>query len=188
MLTAPTQQQSTSSHARRCIQQSSTVPARPLVVASKYFTIPWTNFLVGGGVRLGVQSVAEALDATLARLGTDQIDLYQIHFPFPTYSQATLMDGLKAAVQSGKARAVGVCNYDAEQLQIAHDLLAKHDIPIASNQVRYHVNLHSCADTRTIARMLLPGKGSPAANRSALSCYALCTVDAAKQTASECLE
>lgn len=46
-----------------------------------------------------------------------------------------LMDGLRAAVESGKAKAVGVCNYDAAQLEEACTLLGKHDIPIVSNQV-----------------------------------------------------
>jgi hypothetical protein len=105
------------------------------VVGSKYFTIPWTNFLLGGGIRLGLQSMADALDETIKRLGTDSVDLYQIHFPFPSYSQETLMNGLRDAMESGKARAVGVCNYDARQLEEAHGLLAKNNIPLASNQV-----------------------------------------------------
>lgn len=58
-----------------------------MVVGSKYFTIPWTNLLLGGGFRFGVQSMHDALEATLKRLGTDCVDLYQIHFPFPSYSQ-----------------------------------------------------------------------------------------------------
>ena len=63
------------------------VPQRPVVVGSKYFTIPWTNFLLGGGFRFGQQSLSDALDASLKRLGADCVDLYQIHFPFATYSQ-----------------------------------------------------------------------------------------------------
>jgi aryl-alcohol dehydrogenase-like predicted oxidoreductase len=60
---------------------------RPVVVGSKFFTISWTNFLLGGGLRMGAQSLSDALDGTLKGLGTDCVDLYQIHFPFPTYSQ-----------------------------------------------------------------------------------------------------
>lgn len=45
------------------------------------------------------------------------------------------MDGLRDAFDSGKAKAVAVCNYDKAQLEQAHELLAKHDIPLASNQV-----------------------------------------------------
>lgn len=57
------------------------------MVGSKYFTIPWTNMLLGGGFRFGTQAMKDALDETLKRLGTDQVDLYQVHFPFPTYPQ-----------------------------------------------------------------------------------------------------
>ena len=46
------------------------------------------------------------------------------------------MDGLRDAFESGKAKAVAVCNYDKAQLETAHEMLAKHDIPLASNQVR----------------------------------------------------
>lgn len=42
---------------------------------------------------------------------------------------------MKAAVNSGKARAVGVCNYDVRQLEELHALLDKEGIPIACNQV-----------------------------------------------------
>eukprot|EP00892_Ulva_mutabilis_P004654 jgi/Ulvmu1/2560/UM014_0011.1 len=110
---------------------------RKIIVGSKYFTIPWTNMLLGGGFRFGTQAMADALDATLNRLGTDQVDLYQVHFPFPTYPQQVLMDGLREAIESGKAKAVGVCNYDAAQLEEACTLLGKHNIPIVSNQIEY---------------------------------------------------
>lgn len=45
------------------------------------------------------------------------------------------MDGLREAIESGKAKAVGVCNYDAAQLEEACTLLSKHGIPLVSNQV-----------------------------------------------------
>lgn len=108
-----------------------------VVIGSKYFTIPWTNFLLGGGFRFGAQSMHDALEASLKRLGTDSVDLYQIHFPFPSYSQEVLMTGLREAFDSGKAKAVGVCNYDARQMEEMHGLLAKHDIPLACNQIEY---------------------------------------------------
>lgn len=62
-----------------------------VVIGSKFFTIPWTNFLLGGGFRFGAQSMHDALNASLKRLGTDSVDLYQIHFPFPSYSQEVLL-------------------------------------------------------------------------------------------------
>ena len=45
------------------------------------------------------------------------------------------MTGLREAFESGKAKAVGVCNYGAKDMEELHGLLAKHDIPLACNQV-----------------------------------------------------
>ena len=65
----------------RCIAETDTTRlADPLVVGTKFFTIPWTNVLVGGGFRIGKASILEALTASLQRLG--DVDLYQVsHSP-----------------------------------------------------------------------------------------------------------
>lgn len=52
--------------------------AQPLVVGTKFFTVPWTNVLVGGGFRLGRQSMINALRASLKRMDRQQIDLWQV--------------------------------------------------------------------------------------------------------------
>ena len=52
--------------------------AQPLVVGTKFFTVPWTNVLVGGGFRLGRQSMINALKASLKRMDRQQIDLWQV--------------------------------------------------------------------------------------------------------------
>ena len=78
-----------------------------------------------------------ALQASLARLGRDSIDLYQHHFPSNRVSIPQLMDLMADAVKAGKVRAVGVSNYTAAQMRQAHAALAKHGIPLASNQVEY---------------------------------------------------
>lgn len=52
----------------RCAQTHYDADGAPLVLGSKFFTIPWTNLLVGGGVRLGRQSMIDALEATVARV------------------------------------------------------------------------------------------------------------------------
>ena len=59
----------------------------------------------------------------------------QIHFPFPTFKQSVLADGLKEAIDLGLTGAVGVCNYDAAQLEEMHGLLDKNGIALATNQV-----------------------------------------------------
>ena len=75
--------------------------------------------------------------ASLDRLGLKQVDLYQIHFPFPPMPIETWMDGLADAVQAGFVRAVGVSNCSVEQMRRAHVALAKRGVVLASNQVEY---------------------------------------------------
>ena len=52
--------------------------SQPLIVGTKFFTVPWTNLLVGGGFRLGRRSMIDALRASLKRMDRDKIDLYQV--------------------------------------------------------------------------------------------------------------
>lgn len=83
------------------------------------------------------KSLPAALDASLKRLRRRTIDLYQIHYPSPWMSIPELMNLMADAVEAGKTRAVGVSNYSADQMRIAHAALAKRGIPLASNQVQY---------------------------------------------------
>ncbi|MCO5558933.1 hypothetical protein L7F22_012524 [Adiantum nelumboides] len=115
------------------------------IIGTKFFTIPWANFLVGGGFRLGRKSLLDALQRSLQRLGRTRVDLYQIHFPFPTFSNAALMESLKESVELGLTSAVGVSNFSRQQMEEADDLLARYGIPLASNQVRFNL-LHRKPD------------------------------------------
>ncbi len=101
---------------------------RPAVIASKFAPLPG---------RFSARSLLDALDKSLQRLGVTSIDLYQIHWPYTFIKQPALMDALAEAVRAGKVRAVGVSNYGADLLRKAHARLARHDIPLASNQVHY---------------------------------------------------
>jgi aryl-alcohol dehydrogenase-like predicted oxidoreductase len=83
------------------------------------------------------QALPDALDQSLVRLRRSTIDLYQHHFPSRRISIPSLMGLMADAVQSGKVTAVGVSNYSAAQLRIAHAALAEQGIPLASNQVEY---------------------------------------------------
>jgi aryl-alcohol dehydrogenase-like predicted oxidoreductase len=98
------------------------------VVATKFMPLPW---------RVRKSSLAEALQASLARLGLPRVDLYMTHFPFPPVAIETWMDALADAVQAGFAHAAGVSNYNAAQMRRAHAALAKRGLPLASNQVEY---------------------------------------------------
>jgi aryl-alcohol dehydrogenase-like predicted oxidoreductase len=86
--------------------------------------------------RFRAEGLPQELEANLARLGRDTIDLYQHHYP-GRVSIPALMGQLADAVEAGKVRAVGVSNYSAEQMRQAHAALAERGIPLASNQVEY---------------------------------------------------
>ena len=90
-----------------------------------------------GTLRFKVENFPKELEASLRRLGRSTIDLYQHHFPSKSISIPELMELVADAVEAGKVKAVGVSNYTAEQMRIAHAALAKRGIPLASNQVQY---------------------------------------------------
>src|SRR5918994_5739335 len=98
---------------------------RPLI-ATKFAPLPY---------RFGARSLLKAVEKSLERLGVETIDLYQIHFPNPTFKIASLMDALAETVRAGKVRRVGVSNYSADQMQRAHDRLSSNRGSLASNQV-----------------------------------------------------
>jgi aryl-alcohol dehydrogenase-like predicted oxidoreductase len=58
-------------------------------------------------------SIQRAVDASLARLRTDYIDLYQTHWPDPDLPIDETLEGLEAVVRAGKVRAVGCSNEGA---------------------------------------------------------------------------
>ncbi|MDN3551479.1 aldo/keto reductase [Mucilaginibacter aquaedulcis] len=80
----------------------------------------------------GKESIIREVEASLKRLGTDYIDLLQIHWPDATTPIAETMETLQLFIQQGKIRAAGVSNYDLQQLQTAQQT-----IQLASNQVPY---------------------------------------------------
>ncbi len=90
-----------------------------------------------------------ALQASLARLRRDQLDLYQHHFPTRRVDIPRLMGLMADAVEAGKVRAVGVSNYSAEQLRVAAGVLADRGIALASNQVQYSL-LHRQPETNGV--------------------------------------
>lgn len=60
-----------------------------------------------------------AVDASLKRLGTDRIDLYQIHRPDPETPIADTLGALHEIVAAGKVREIGCSNFSAAQLREA---------------------------------------------------------------------
>jgi aryl-alcohol dehydrogenase-like predicted oxidoreductase len=64
--------------------------------------------------------VCEAVEASLRRLGSDYIDLYQIHLPDPRTPIEETLRALDDLVRQGKVRYVGCSNFAAWQLVEAH--------------------------------------------------------------------
>jgi len=63
--------------------------------------------------------VIEAVERSLRRLGTDHIDLYQLHRPDPATPIADTLGALDGLVHQGKVRQIGCSNFSAEQLREA---------------------------------------------------------------------
>ncbi|MDQ1695494.1 MAG: hypothetical protein QOJ03_847 [Frankiaceae bacterium] len=80
-----------------------------------------------------------ALDASLARLGTDYVDLWQLHAWDPATPLEETLGALDAAVSSGKARYVGISNYCGWQTAKAATWQRAWPgrAPIVSTQVEY---------------------------------------------------
>jgi aryl-alcohol dehydrogenase-like predicted oxidoreductase len=80
-----------------------------------------------------------ALDASLARLAVDHVDLWQLHAWDPATPLEETLSALDAAVASGKARYVGISNYGGWQTAKAAALQSSRPgaAPIVSTQVEY---------------------------------------------------
>ena len=74
------------------------------------------------------------LEASLRSLGTDHVDLYQVHWPDPATPIADTAGTLDAFVREGKIRYVGVSNYDAREMTAFQQVR-----PIDTLQPPYHL-------------------------------------------------
>src|SRR5688572_7080970 len=116
---------------------------QPILIATKFLPFPW---------RFGKGSLVRALKGSLARLGVESVDLYQIHGPSPLMSIDRMMEGLAECVKSGLTRTVGVSNFSQTQMLAAYSSLSRHNIPLASNQVHYSLLNRSVERNGTLAR------------------------------------
>jgi aryl-alcohol dehydrogenase-like predicted oxidoreductase len=119
-----------------------------LVIATKVFGQMGSGPNDAGLSRIHVH---RAVEASLLRLQTDVIDLYQIHRWDPTVPIEETMDALDDLVRQGKVRYVGCSNVRAYQLQYCLDYARAHAIsPFISLQPAYN------ALNRAIEAELLP--------------------------------
>ena len=86
------------------------------------------------------QRIMNGVEASLRRLGTDYIDLYQIHRVDPHTPFEETMRALDDLVRAGKVRYIGASNYAAWQLCRSNDLAEMHGwTPFVSIQPHYHM-------------------------------------------------
>jgi aryl-alcohol dehydrogenase-like predicted oxidoreductase len=116
---------------------------QPVLIATKFFPLPW---------RFGKRALPRALKGSLTRLGVESVDLYQIHWPSPLMSIDTMMAGLAECVGSGLTRTAGVSNFGQSRMLEAYSALARHNIPLASNQVHYSLLNRTMEKNGTLAR------------------------------------
>ena len=88
--------------------------------------------------------IERAVEASLRRLQTDRIDLYQAHWPDPRTPQEETLRAFDRLVQAGKVRAIGVSNHDADQVRQALDISAREGLA-AYAAIQPHYNLYSRA-------------------------------------------
>ncbi len=80
----------------------------------------------------GKESVIKECEDSLKRLGTDYIDLYQIHWPESTTPIIETFEAVERLIEQGKVRYAGVCNYNAAQMAEAEKA-----VTLASNQIPF---------------------------------------------------
>ncbi|MFN8191510.1 MAG: aldo/keto reductase family protein [Nocardioidaceae bacterium] len=91
------------------------------------------------GHGLSRKHIRESIDASLRRLGTDYVDLYQAHrFDHQTPLEET-MSAFADVVHAGKAHYIGVSEWTADQLRSARALARELHIPLVANQPQYNM-------------------------------------------------
>ncbi len=81
--------------------------------------------------------VRRAVDDSLLRLGTDRIDLYQLHTPDPQVPIEETLGALDELVNAGKVREIGCSNFSADQLREAEEATREGAARFASVQNEY---------------------------------------------------
>lgn len=79
----------------------------------------------------------ERCDASLRRLGVDELDVYLQHWADGSHPISETMRAMGELVDQGKIRFAGVSNFDVDELEEAKSALGRHRL--ACNQVLYHL-------------------------------------------------
>lgn len=94
-------------------------------------TTKWWPFL------RSARNIPRNIGTRLRNLGGYTIDQYLVHQPVSFSSPEAEMDAMAELVKAGKIRSAGVSNFNPQRMRRAQAALAKHGLPLASNQVQY---------------------------------------------------
>ncbi|MGW6263742.1 aldo/keto reductase, partial [Streptomyces sp. NPDC055085] len=95
------------------------------------------------------KAIMTEIDHSLARLGTDYVDLYQAHrFDYETPLEETFQ-AFADVVRQGKALYIGVSEWTAEQLREGHALAKQLGVQLISNQPQYSM-LHRVIENKVV--------------------------------------
>jgi aryl-alcohol dehydrogenase-like predicted oxidoreductase len=128
-------------------------PHRDKLLVSTKFSVPLPDDPNSGGTSR--HAVIANCEASLKRLGTDHIDLYFIHRPFPQTPIDETLRALEDLVRAGKVRAVGSSSFASWQvLEALWCADVRHLVRLTAEQTPYHLL------DRRVERELVPAARS----------------------------
>jgi aryl-alcohol dehydrogenase-like predicted oxidoreductase len=86
--------------------------------------------------------VARAVEGSLSRLGTDRIDLYQMHFPDAGVPIAETLEALDRLVRDGKVLEIGCSNFTGAQIDEAMEVSSSRGLARLASAQNYYNLLH----------------------------------------------
>merc|ERR1712232_114478 len=128
--------------------------------ALKASGVPRNEYFVTSKVPPGnATATAQALDLCLKQLHLDYVDLMLIHYNDPNSSAVQRKEQwleMEKWAKAGKARAIGVSHYCKGQIE---DILSVASLPIAVDQVQYHVGMGSAGPQANDDKAYVQSKG-----------------------------
>jgi 2,5-diketo-D-gluconate reductase B len=102
---------------------------------------------------LAPDAIRRAFDASLKKLKLNQVDLYLVHWPAQGMKLPAMFETLMKLKEEGFTRAIGVANFNIALLKTVVEEIK---VPVACNQVEYHVMLDQTPLRRYLAAKSIP--------------------------------